>query len=394
MRILIYCQYVWGMGHLYRSFELARAFAPHAVTVVAGGQPVDIEPAPHTELVRLPALFMDEGFTHLISGEPGRDVDSVKKERLGILERIMNRLRPEVVIVELFPFGRTAFQFELVPLLAGIRDGKFAPAKTVCSVRDILVEKKDPDAYERRVLKLLKAYFDLLLVHSDERLLPLGRTFRREKDIGIPVVYTGFIARQADAERLAAVRKELKLAGGEKLIVASAGGGRSGHRLLRAVLQACGRLRDKAFFRLEVFAGPFMAPDEYRELAAMAGPGQRVRRFSNAFLEHLALADLSISLAGYNTCMNLLVTGVPSLVLPYARQREQPLRVDAMRPYLPLQALSAQDLAPDRLAALIDEMLQKRRRSAPVPLNLNGAATAADFILRWAGGGGKEHSEQ
>ena len=97
MRILIYCQYVWGMGHLFRSLELAKAFTPHEVTVAAGGQPVDIELDDHIDLVRLPALYMDEKFTHLISGEPDRDVHTVKQQRLSI-EREPEQVSAEVLI--------------------------------------------------------------------------------------------------------------------------------------------------------------------------------------------------------------------------------------------------------------------------------------------------------
>ena len=383
MRILIYCQYVWGMGHLFRSLELAKAFAPHPVTVAAGGQPVDIELDDHIDLVRLPSLYMDEQFTHLISGEPDRDVDTVKKQRLNILQDLLERHRPDAVIIELFPFGRTAFQFELVPILNRIRNGDFGDVKTVCSIRDILVEKKDPKAYEERVLRLLKQHFDLLLVHSDERLLPLSKTFTREEDIDIPVVYTGFITRQPDTKRLAALKGHLKLLQAEKLIVASAGGGRSGYRLLAPVLQACRLLRSKARFHLKVFTGPFMAQEEFTKLQSLSDHDMKVRRFTDDFLEYLALADLSISLAGYNTCMNLLVTGVPSLVLPYNRQQEQPLRVDALQPYLPLKTMAQEDLAPDRLMPLIWSMFEDRRLMAQIPLNLNGADTAADFVLNW-----------
>ena len=60
MKIILYCQYVWGMGHLFRSVELARALSEHDVILVAGGREVDIELPEHVTLVRLPGLYMDE----------------------------------------------------------------------------------------------------------------------------------------------------------------------------------------------------------------------------------------------------------------------------------------------------------------------------------------------
>ena len=54
MNVIIYCQYVWGMGHLVRSLELARALSDHDVALVAGGQDVALDLPGHVNLVRLP----------------------------------------------------------------------------------------------------------------------------------------------------------------------------------------------------------------------------------------------------------------------------------------------------------------------------------------------------
>ena len=103
MTIVLYCQYVWGMGHLFRSVELARALSGHHVVLVAGGQEVALELPGHVELARLPALFMDERFTSLISGVAGRSVEAVQRQRRQALAAIFERARPEIFIVELYP---------------------------------------------------------------------------------------------------------------------------------------------------------------------------------------------------------------------------------------------------------------------------------------------------
>ena len=378
--IVLYCQYVWGMGHLFRSVELARALCDHRVILVAGGQEVALDLPPHIEWVRLPALFMDERFTALISGVPGRSVEAIQGERREALAALFERTRPEIFIVELYPFGRSAFAFELEPLLAEIRRSTYGPVRTVCSIRDILVEKRDPRAYEERVVDSLNRWFDLLVIHSDERLLPLADTFSRCDAIRIPKVYTGFIAPRSDPESGPALRRELDLRPGEKLVVASCGGGRAGYRLLKSVLAACGRLSGTLPLRLAAFTGPFMDAEEFNELQSMAGDRMTVRRFTSRFLNYLSAADLSMSLAGYNTCMNLLATGVPALVLPYRRQREQPLRVEKLKPYLPLEALGEDDLEPARLVRAIEAGLALERRTACIPVRLDGAETAARVL--------------
>ena len=83
------------MGHLVRSLELARALSNHDVTLIAGGQKVDVDLPPHVRLLRLPVLYMDENFTRLIPGIPGQSVEHVQREHKSAIYSLFkkNRLR-------------------------------------------------------------------------------------------------------------------------------------------------------------------------------------------------------------------------------------------------------------------------------------------------------------
>ena len=319
MKIIFYCQYVWGMGHLFRSIELARALTGHEVILVAGGQEIDLRLPQQVSLVRLPGFYMDEQFTTLIPEDPDKKIEEIQQKRKEILFSLFSRHKPDLLVIELYPFGRTLFGFELQPLLDEIREGRFGKIKVVCSLRDILVEKRDPKAYEARVLNHLNAHFDLLLIHSDPKLMPLDETFSRVADIRIPIFYTGFVAQKVKPGAGKKLRQELAIGARQKLIVASAGGGRSGYALLSNLIEAVRLLPNSKQIRLEMFTGPFRDEQEFQKLSAHSDKRIRVRYFSRRFLDYLSAADLSVSLAGYNTCMNLLVTRTPALVYPYYR---------------------------------------------------------------------------
>lgn len=383
MKIIFYCQYVWGMGHLFRSLELVRALAGHDVILVAGGREVDVRLPDHVTLVRLPGLYMDEQFTTLITEDAGKTVDDIQRERKRLLFSIFEDYRPQVFMIELYPFGRTLFGYELLPLLDGIREGRFGQLKVVCSLRDILVEKKDPAAYEERVLKQLNTYFNLLLIHSDDHLLALDETFSRMDDIQIPRVYTGFVCPKVKPAAGKRLRRELGIGGAEKLIVVSAGGGRSGYALLNAILDAHRLMADSDRIRIEMFAGPFRDPQEFKRLTAKSADGIRIRYFTHRFLDYLAAADLSVSLAGYNTCMNLLAARVPALVFPYSKQQEQPLRVERIKGFIPMKVLRDKDIEPKRLSRYIQKMLLEPRSPDTVPINLDGAENSAKYLKSW-----------
>jgi len=371
------------MGHLVRSLEFARALSDHDVTLIVGGQEVDMDLPNHVRLLRLPVLYMDEKFTRLIPGTPGQSVDQIRQKRKKTLYSLMEKLQPDLFIVELYPFGRSMFGFELEPLLADIRKGRLGQVRAVCSLRDILVEKKDPTAYEERVIQKLNRHFDALLIHSDPKILCLEETFSRVADINIPVVYTGFITQQTDAANGRRLRRELALSSAQKFIVASAGGGRSGYSLLASVIDACELLRDRLPVRLEVFAGPFMGNEEFRNLTARISAGFRIRRYTKRFLDYLYAADLSVSLAGYNTCMNLLVTRVPALVYPYSRQQEQPLRANRMKTLLPMKILTSADIQPSPLSDHMNQLLHHPEIMDAPSVDFEGAANAARFLKRW-----------
>ena len=94
-----------------------------------------------------------------------------------------------------------------------------------------------------------------------------------------------------------------------------------------------------------------------------------------------------MSLAGYNTCMNLLVTRIPALIYPYLRQQEQPLRVTKIKDFLPLKILQDSDLSPHVMADHIQEMMGASKQSDNMALNLDGAENTARYLTDWIEGG-------
>jgi predicted glycosyltransferase len=385
MKIVQYCQHVLGVGHYFRSLEIARALHRHELVLVTGGSPVEVNLPRHVTEYRLPGLQMDGAFTVISPTDTNRALNEVKEERKTLLYSLFEKSAPDLFLIELYPFGRKSFGFEILPLLEAIHRGDFSSTKVFCSLRDILVEKKKQKTYEQRVLDILNKYFDGLLVHADETLVSLSETFESADKIKIPLVYTGFVTPRPKADGGKKVRSRLGLKRDEVLVVASAGGGRVGEDLLRAVVEAYARLTGEKGLRLCVFTGPFMAEPHFSALSdrVTSLPGVQLKRFTADFLSYLAAADLSVSMAGYNTCMNILATGVPSLVLPFAQNREQRIRAEKLAALGGLSLLQEEDLEPSRLATLMAEVLNSGIRPVRVPVNLDGARQTARWLEHW-----------
>ncbi len=381
MKIFVYCQHVLGIGHLFRSLEICKALSGHAVVLITGGPQIALDLPKHVRTFHLPELQMDSGFSGLLSSDQQSSVDQIKEQRKQELLALFKREKPDVFLIELYPFGRKAFRFELDPILEAISENRVLPCKVVCSVRDILVEKEDQHRHEDRALKTLNQYFDAVLVHSDPALVRLEETFFRYDDIKIPVVYTGFVAQRCPAGARNRIRKQLGLDETQNLIVASAGGGSVGAVLLESVVKAFQRLSDGSANYLRIYTGPYIAQNDFESLKRQAGRRVSVEKFSPDFISYLAAADLSISMAGYNTSMNILATRVRALVWPFPQNKEQAMRAGRLAEIGALKVLNQGDVSSPQLKPIIERCLAQNS-SASFDVNIDGAAFAAKWVER------------
>lgn len=379
MKIACYCQHVLGIGHFHRSLELCKALAcDHETIMILGGPDVEL-PDTAVQFKQLPGLKMDTNFSTLLPCDPAANLEEIKTERQKTLLQFFKDVKPDIFLVELFPFGRKAFRFELDPILTGIGDGSLSPCLRLCSLRDILVEKSNRAKYETRVVSQLNTLFDGLLVHSDPDYIPLERTFSALDEIAVPLHYTGFVTpRQKGQAAPPRIRQELSLTESDKLIIASIGGGNVGEELLEATVLAAGLVSPHKNLHFHLFTGPYSSPGLGARLNNLATSQVTVHGFCDTFPEWLAAADLSISMAGYNTCMNLLETATPALLHPFAQNREQRMRIEAFSDCCGFSLLEEKDLLPERLMQLISQKLAQPRKQNQV--DLDGAAKSRTLI--------------
>lgn len=375
-RLAFYCQHVLGIGHLVRSVEILRALSREfTVLLISGGRPVDgFRFPPEVEVVNLPALETDADFGALkgVSGE--QEIEAIQQVRKAMLLSVLDRFAPDVLIVELFPFGRKRFAFELIPALEKIRSGH-ATAKVMCSVRDILVTKRDQAVHEEWVCSIVNRYFDHILVHGDPQLQDLEATFSRVADLRCPVEYTGFVVQRPSYD--ARIVSELPH---EPFLIATIGSGRyrNGHRLLEAMIEVAPRLD----YKIVMFAGPFIPDEDFRRLIEKAArhPNVQFERYTPDLLPYMQRADLSISMGGYNTIMNILSTGARAIVFPYTAKddQEQYIRANKLHALGVLEMIHPDGLEPQRLSGIIRETL--RRKPAPYKWRMDGAEESARAV--------------
>lgn len=381
MRIAYYCQHVLGIGHFHRSLEICRQLSEkHRVTLILGGPDIQFDDT-GLQVCRLPGLQMDSSFKNLRPSDPTAPLAETKRHRKDKIFAFFQREQPDVFLVELYPFGRKAFRFELDPILAALSDGTLKPCKCYVSLRDILVERPDDqEKFEQRIITTLNRYFDGLLIHSDKNVITLEETFGRASDIKIPTAYTGYITPQTGSHKRAEIRENEEIPADNKLIVASIGGGNVGWELLFQAVAAFKQLKDSDRYRMQIFTGPYFPEDEYLKLQSQLTTGISLERFSDSFPGWLEAADLSLSMAGYNTTMNILQAGVPALVYPFGQNREQKMRIKKIEGLAAIRMLADNDLDPQKLADIILEWSAVSRYSPSI--RLDGAEESARLVAK------------
>ncbi len=323
--LLFYCQHAMGMGHLVRSLALAESLASsfHVVLLNGGELPPGARLPHDVEIVNLPPLRLNHG--QLVSRDSHYTLEQAKCARIGIILDSFHAHKPDILLTELFPFGRKKFEFELLPLLDEARRSAVSPL-IACSLRDILISKRsDQKKYEEHALGIANRYFDHVLVHSDPSFARFEESFESDTKLIPNIHHTGFVVCQRSRQQTSSLRT------GPVLV--SAGGGLYGNDLLTTVIDAHELLPQSLKVSIKLIAGPFVPRDKWDALsdAVRDREGIELVRSVPDLYAELCNARASVSQCGYNTALEILQARVPALVVPFADAGEDEQMQRAMR---------------------------------------------------------------
>lgn len=348
-RLLFYIQHLLGIGHLVRGARIAAAAADlFDVTVVLGGERPPGIAFGNAAVVNLPPVKAGPGgFSALVTPQ-GLPFDAqqqaARRDRLlGLLQTV----EPDILLIETYPFGRRALEFELKPLLDAAWHKEPRPL-VASSIRDILQETRRPGR-DADIVAAVLAWFDCVLVHGDPNLARLEESFPLAPALADRLRYTGLVG-PADPDA------ELPPDDIADVIV-SVGGGAVGLDLIRLALAAkpLSRLAEASWL---VLTGPNLPGG----VAPRSGGGVTVRPFVSDLRLRLRHARLSLSQAGYNTVADLLeAPACRAVLVPYVGdgETEQTKRAALLERAGVASVVAAEDLTARRLAMVMDAALDK-----------------------------------
>ncbi|PKH07994.1 glycosyltransferase family protein [Moritella sp. Urea-trap-13] len=376
-RIMYYVQYLLGIGHVRRSSLIVQALCEQGahVDVIFGGMPVPSMSFGTATMHQLTAVkSADSGFSGLVKADGSPVSDDDQQQRTQALLALCEALQPDLIVTETYPFGRRQMRFELLPLLDWAKSQDNPPV-LVSSIRDILQRRST--VREQEYVNLVQTYYQHVLVHGDEKFYPLERSFPVAGMIADKVSYSGYVCPTlTDADEADHKTRDT--------IVVSVGGGSIGKDILVAVmaLYNSGFATDKKWL---LITGPNMDSADKTFFKAQQQPNLQVVDLADDFLKELSNAYVSISRAGYNTVMDLLLTAVPAVVIPFEGEgeTEQLARSEVLAQAKVLQFVKNDELSIGTLKAAINNALASTAKT--VNIDNQGAPQSAKLLIEWAG---------
>jgi len=394
MRVLFHYTHKQTLGHTTRSIALVEALCRQKaeVLLLQGGLPQPFIRFPKDcKVLDIPFPFDDRGSfqTHAVP------VSAAKRSEF-ILKTAINFV-PDVFITEFFPFGRLAYLPELLPTLRYLRKkGTRIIASIGYPLLIDLDRLKEPTfaAMHRAVF----AFFDKFLIHTPDQLETsyihdsiqspvLSRSYAKVMDdLKKRIIYTGYVfpGKMITGGTPLSTLKDTK-----NTIVVSRGGGAVYPKIITLAITAQ-RLLDKGL-QTVIACGPASTPKEMALFQSCLKPKDKGRvilaNHLDSLQDLLRSCPVSVSLCGYNTSIQLMRYGTPSVIIPYQNNlsqvstNDQIARSRLLQEHFSSIILNHESMTAKSLAdAITKQMSSPRPKPAPSAW-FNGADVSANVIV-------------
>jgi predicted glycosyltransferase len=335
---------------------------------------------PRFDYVKLPCLTRVERESYGVKFL-GIPLDQAVEMRKDLIRAAAVNFQPDLFLVDKKPYG---VRNELEETLQYLKDHR-PRTRMALVLRDILEGPAETiKIWERRAYHAaIESFYDLILVIGDPAIFDLRREYRFPLSSANRVRFCGYLERSRTGPTPDEIRRELAVPEGDQLIIATAGGGQDGYKLLSSYLGGLALTPNHARTRSLLITGPEMNREDQRRLLERAAklPTVMIREFTNELISYLDAADIVISMGGYNTVCEILSTRKKAIIIPRVSPTpEQWLRADRMSRRGYFQMIHPDDLSPESISmALLQAMNEKNHASFP-DLQLDGQAQIVQWV--------------
>jgi predicted glycosyltransferase len=368
-RYLLYSHDTYGLGHFRRSALIAGgivAASPTAQVLIATGSPhaQAFSLPERVDSLKLPSVTKD-GDGRYLPRKITAGIDELVGLRACLLVAACVQFAPDVIVVDQAPTGMAG---ELIPMLQAVQKLANRP-RLVLGLRDIVDDAVTVDRQwcRHHEWEWLEHYDDVVVYGSDQ-ILTTAEELSLATRLPARVTHTGYIAPNMPEPSPC-----------DPFILVTPGGGGDGQRLIRRYLDAIDAVA-AAGLRSLIVTGPLMSASRRAELTVRAQERADVDmiEFSDNMRQLVASSIGVVSMAGYNTVVEELASGTPSMLVPRTTPRlEQDIRARRMGPLTNLERCPIEQLTTARLAAFVERVGGGRTRSR---LDLGGVAGISSLL--------------
>jgi len=368
LRVFLYSHDSVGLGHLRRNLaiagEIGTTFPRSNILIVTGSPCATQFPLPaNTDLVKIPSISKNEQGKYITQSFSG-SLESTLKFRSDMILEAFRSFAPTMIIMDHQLLG---LKGEALPML---KEAKKKGVLTIYGSRDI---KDSPEAVTRHWSAAdnrwaLNECYDRICVYGMQDIFDPRIAYAPLLDQVKKVDFTGYIVPPMNRP----VKKPV--AGQRKKVLVTFGGGSDGAQRAKSYLQALATT--PVHWNSHIITGPLMDGDLKRSIREQAKRIQpvgsvKVQRFHRNIPALLRQFDAIVSMAGYNSCAEILQSGIPAVLLPRSFPRkEQLIRATLMAQRGWVTVLPEEDPAPQKLLNAIETALgSSRHRQAAADLN-------------------------
>ena len=378
LRVLLYSHDSVGLGHLRRNLAIAGEISttfPNSSILIVTGSPCATQfklPA-NTDVVKIPSITKDRQGRYIHRNFSG-SLDKILEFRSKMILEAFRSFEPGLIIMD---HQLTGLKGECLDML---REAKQKGVLTIYGLRDV---KDSPEVVNRHwdtadSRWALEEGYDQVCIYGMPEVFDPRVAYAPCLDMVKRVDFTGYIVPTAKK-----VLKKPKLRERKKVLVTLGGGGDG---VLRAERYLQMLATYPAHWDSRIITGPLMDAEvkhRIRDQAKMIQPigSVKIQSFHRNIPGLLRQVDAVVSMAGYNSCAEILQSGVPAVLLPRSFPRkEQLIRATRMAELGWVAVLPEAKPDPQELFNAVEAALASPRRDQPAA-DLDGLRKLSHVIV-------------
>lgn len=386
-KIMVYSHDTYGLGNLRRMLAICQyltAAIPDLTILLVSGSPMahGFRLPERMDYIKLPCLTRSKREEYAVKFL-GLEIGEAIRLRSDLILAAATNFKPDFLLVDKKPFG---VKNELEATLMYVKE-HLPLTRKVLVLRDILDE---PEATiqiweKHHYHAVIQSHYDHVLVLGVPEVFDPRREYRFPDAVAAKVKFCGYILRGHERRGGDEVRRELRVAPPERLILVMSGGGEDGYALLSTYLQGLTLIPSEHRFHSLLICGPEMIEAQRKKLSLTAAGNPRVSilEFTEDPLSYMGAADVVIAMGGYNTICEIVSLRKRAVIVPRVSPvREQYMRAQRLGGRGLFRFIHPDHLSPDELMRCLLAELDASQNSVPSggSLDLGALPRMADFI--------------